>query len=670
MNILKEALWWATEANVPVFPCNSNKRPMNKHGHLEATTDPEKVKFFFENLDDTAYIGGRMGKDSGLFAMDFDLYKGEVPQNFMDDLLKQGLLPETRRHRTKSGGLHLIYKHDSAWPNMVPCNGVEVKGEGGYIILTPSNGYTVEREGLVSAPDGLIELLASIRKETSGITVDAYKMKIIQAEEFHDSIRQIVVKRALQSWPVEKIIAELRSCLEQSIAAADPHPRHDRWLSLFLDTDKELTRMVLGGTEKFSPAAATEGMREVSYENKESWGAAAKAVGFLAAPVEKTPEIKSPKEVNYSKDEWPFSEKDGYFASATHDLLDQTYVMHPFFAEDETTVLFAEPKMGKTAWNLTASFYIACGLDFGTSLKVTEPRACIYYALEGSRAIKLRIEALKRQLTEDGVKLPETIPLFIVERPTNFLKEETRLEACNQIIAANNYCISQSASGKGLGIISIDTLTKAMSSGDQNSVEDTSALFELSGLLRQAGVRASVVFVHHKARTGGVRGSTNIEAEPDVLLDVSKDGQDIVVKVARARSIEEGGKYVFGTKGYSLGTTAQGIDLSSFTVYAKDADTVTEASVGDALLGSKVLKVICAMGAGVHSLESIYAMLKSADLEPTAATKRKRGTPKMSAKYIQEFFMEHISATGRVFGDVPVTLNVQASMIVSILVAK
>jgi len=219
-------------------------------------------------------------------------------------------------------------------------------------------------------------------------------------------------------------------------------------------------------------------------------------------------------------------------------------------------------------------------MDYGPSLKVTEARPCLYYALEGSRAIKLRIAAWRKYMAEEKVELPEHIPMFVVESAQNVLKENERKSACNQLVAADLYCIKNY--GQPLGVISLDTLTKAMPSGDQNSVEDTSSLFELVGLLREASVTATIVFVHHKARTGGLRGSTNIEAEPDTLLDISKgkvDKTDIEVRVAKARSIDEGGVYCFSTKTIHLGVTTQDIDLNSFVVIPKDNIAVAGSSI-------------------------------------------------------------------------------------------
>jgi hypothetical protein len=112
-------------------------------------------------------------------------------------------------------------------------------------------------------------------------------------------------------------------------------------------------------------------------------------------------------------------------------------------------------------------------------------------------------------------------------------------------------------------MIVIDTLTKAMPGGDQNSVEDTSQLFELIGALRSMGVTANIVFIHHLSKQGDVRGSTNIEAEVDVVLGLGKikNSSDVALNIRRARSMDEDNYYRFSFKSYHLGETVQGYQL-------------------------------------------------------------------------------------------------------------
>ena len=138
--IIDGALWWA-EAGVPVFPCAGNKAPLTSNGFYDAVTDPDKVRALFEFYGDAAQcIGIRTGKASGIFVMDFDLYKGDQPKNYMEQLLKRGALPDSRTHRTLNGGLHVFYRSDKAWPNIKPCPGVEVKS---IVNLQPPKAVSV-----------------------------------------------------------------------------------------------------------------------------------------------------------------------------------------------------------------------------------------------------------------------------------------------------------------------------------------------------------------------------------------------------------------------------------------------------------------------------------------------------------------------------------------------
>jgi len=649
--LLEGALEWA-EMGIPVFPCGAGKQPLTKNGFKDAVTDPAAVKKLFGKFNSSArMIGARMGKESGIFAVDFDLYKSNSVKEYMEELIEEGSLPDSRIHRTKSGGLHILYSHDSVWPNTQPTEGVDIKGEGGYIIVPPSPGYEVVQEGLIEAPLSLMKRLATAKRAVANTTVTELKLRIIAARDFHDSLRSMAAKLLARGKPPTEVIKELKDTLNSSTASDPKHKRHDRWAKLIADDGEELSRLVSTGYDKYSSSAASERMRESSREqNKDT----AKKAGFTEH--RSTPEGKTEvKQVADYGERWPF-EGAGYFASENHSLLDQKFVMHPFFAENETVVLFAEPKTGKTAWNVGASLHIACGMDYGPSLKVTEARPCLYYALEGSRAIKLRIAAWRKYMAEEKVELPEHIPMFVVESAQNFLKENERKSACNQLVAADLYCIKNY--GQPLGVISLDTLTKAMPSGDQNSVEDTSSLFELVGLLREASVTATIVFVHHKARTGGLRGSTNIEAEPDTLLDISKgkvDKTDIEVRVAKARSIDEGGVYCFSTKTIHLGVTTQDIDLNSFVVIPKDNIAVAGSSIVGAQTTAAILGVISALGSGSFPLKVVYNALLGAGLAPVPGGSGRRKTS-MKLAMVQEFFELYVSNTGTVFKGIGVSL--------------
>ena len=93
----------------------------------------------------------------GIFAVDLDLYKSNDVKTWFAARQEDGSLPETRTHQTKSGGLHLIYS--GVAPDCKPHNGVDVKSDGGYIVLPGSPGYKVLQEGMSDAPQRLLETL-------------------------------------------------------------------------------------------------------------------------------------------------------------------------------------------------------------------------------------------------------------------------------------------------------------------------------------------------------------------------------------------------------------------------------------------------------------------------------------------------------------------------------
>lgn len=649
-DIVEAALDWA-ENGVPVFPCSRDKKPLTKNGFKDAVTDPIKVRELFSFYGpEAALIGGRMGKDAGMFAIDADLYKGAEVEAWLRDLEDRGLLTQTRIHKTMNGGLHFLYLADE-YPNVYPIDGVEVRGEGAYIILTGSPGYEVIQSGITKASNGLIAELRKKQKSHAADTVDDLKMKIIQADNFHDSLARLAARYSAMSYTPERVMSLLREVLQASVAAHPDHPRHGRWKFIMEDQGKEFSRMVTTSHKKYNAQFAGQDMGDAaSAFDLERMKAIASGFGMTMPnrpPTggETTKRIKEPDEY----EDWPFLDE-GYFAHENHDLLSQRFVMHPLLAEEESILIAAQPKTGKTAIALTLGLHIACGLDMGASLKVAEPRPVLYLGLEGRRAIRLRIQAWREHKSSQGVTLPERIPLFVVEKSKNLLPEENRLELVNQIRAADNQ-LSKDKLGT-LGAIFIDTYTKAMAGGDQNSVDDTSAVFDVVGRLRDAGIGASVVFIHHLSRQGNVRGSTNIEADPDMLCRIEKEGHQVTLTIDRARSIEEGSAYGFVLNNHHLGTSTQGFAINAPVVEPIDlATTPASSGISDATKESRILSLLIGMGKGQHNLKVFNDILHSAGLAILSKTKKRGPVQPMrvASEAVQEFYANLIPLTGRVF---------------------
>ena len=118
---------------------NPGKHPRTPKGHKDATTDERLIHEWWEKWPD-AHVGVRTGIGSGIIVLDVDSPKGG--DDSLAALEKEfGSLPATLEAATGGGGRHFVFKH----PGGIIKNktgflrGLDVRGDGGYIVAPPSN---------------------------------------------------------------------------------------------------------------------------------------------------------------------------------------------------------------------------------------------------------------------------------------------------------------------------------------------------------------------------------------------------------------------------------------------------------------------------------------------------------------------------------------------------
>ena len=131
--LLRSALYYAGKYAWLIHPCKPDKRPCLKNWQDKATNDPEQIKKWWKKWPD-ALIGCATGPDSGIWVLDADYPEGPEQAKQMD-------LPETFIQETGGGGLQYFF----AWNGRNIRNssrkiapGIDVRGDGGYVILPPS----------------------------------------------------------------------------------------------------------------------------------------------------------------------------------------------------------------------------------------------------------------------------------------------------------------------------------------------------------------------------------------------------------------------------------------------------------------------------------------------------------------------------------------------------
>ena len=165
-----------------LFPCSADKRPMIDAWPETATRDPDRIVEWW-----TRYPGALVGHPTGArsssrgtwyeVVVDVDVKNGARGVESLAALEHAlGALPPTPTVRTRSGGEHRYYwtaarvKNSASRIGERRAPGVDVRGDGGFVIVPPSDGYAwttsswLDGEAdLAELPDGWVA--AMIRRE-------------------------------------------------------------------------------------------------------------------------------------------------------------------------------------------------------------------------------------------------------------------------------------------------------------------------------------------------------------------------------------------------------------------------------------------------------------------------------------------------------------------------
>jgi hypothetical protein len=137
--------------DLAIFPCRLDKKPLVKAWPTAAKP--------IEPPDHWPLVGVPTGR---LFSvLDIDI----VGLPWFD----AQCLPLTRTHQTKSGGLHLLFKHVDGLRNSAAriADGVDVRAEGGFVIFWPREGLPVCSAPLAEWPGELGKFGSKFRSAIS-----------------------------------------------------------------------------------------------------------------------------------------------------------------------------------------------------------------------------------------------------------------------------------------------------------------------------------------------------------------------------------------------------------------------------------------------------------------------------------------------------------------------
>jgi len=498
------------DAGIPVFPCRKDKRPHTQHGFKDATTDPDQVRKFWGKWPD-AMIGMPTGKASGYDVVDVD---------------KDGSLPMRQpkgapKVRTPSGGFHLYFPA-SGLRNSEDKGGtnVDVRGDGGYVILPPSaNGKGAYRwvgrahlNGKTPGmPSELREWLSKRRRRNSASKpTEAVRSDVRGHDKAANGRRMPEIGRRhpeLVSLCV-RLIAEgaTRELLEEGLRA------EAKIIKLPKREDDEVGRLIeWAWSSKASRAvrvARKEEQLSIDHEARTNFEAT------LAGD-----QIIVPDGLVTMGDEFDLPEED------------EVYAIEKLHPEGGNTQLSAVRKSGKTSLALTLTKALADGEHFLGGFECDLPEDCRV----GYLNYELRPAMFRRWLRKTGIEHPEHVAaLHLRGRSLPFWLPEARatlVEWCKRHAVAWLIIDPRAAAGRGLIL------------DENNNAQVGEFNYAIDVVKEQAGVENALV-VHHAGKdqlrnTGEAmsgRGASRAEDWPDVLWTLTYD------EIRGPRFLEAGGR--------------------------------------------------------------------------------------------------------------------------------
>lgn len=257
--------------------------------------------------------------------------------------------------------------------------------------------------------------------------------------------------------------------------------------------------------------------------------------------------------------------------------LSSAYIVKGVMDDGAMSVIYGPSNSGKTFFALDLVFHIATGRQWRN--RRVNQASVLYLAAEGGKGVKNRIAALRSTHRLTGV------PFALRRAGLDLLQSEADLQHVYDLAKQ----VKARAPDKPQ-IIVIDTLSRIMAGGDENSAADMTALIRNIDAIREA-TGAHIVLVHHtgKDTARGARGHSSLRAATDTEIEVGVVGEDgdesRAAMVTKQREHQGGEIFAFTLKAVHLGTDEDGDEVTSCIVESADEADFKAAKVAKKGLG-------------------------------------------------------------------------------------
>lgn len=473
-SFLRAALAYAEKLNWPVFPLKpKSKLPITPHGFKDATRDPQIIRAWWKKWP-KANVATPTGIDH--WVLDKDMPEGD--DSLAALIVRHGHLADTLQQTTGGGGEQYFYQlsdkmhmgcHTAVWP------GIDVKGEGGYVVLPPSvHPETGKQYVWDTAKKSILEepinpanewLIAEIQIAVNGTKKPngeperfelPPKMKATDKQR-HPTLVRMAGSMRNKGCGYDEILAALWVINQERC-----EPPYDR---------KHVEQIVKWVCEK------PPGEPLVPGPGYEPW-----------------PTVEPP----------PETEREHATGVYDANVPDPEPIIEPILYPG-LTILGGRPKAGKSWLALQLGIAVVNQLKLGGYLQVQKKAKVLYVSLEDRRA------QLKKRLRH-----------LVVDK--SYLEGLDLIYDIAPLMAGGAAQIDQTLTKEPVGVLIVDSLLAAVKAAGRKNVDVMQADYNIIGTLRELATKhaIAVIVVAHTRKMGGdfldlIQGTSGTTAAADAV---------------------------------------------------------------------------------------------------------------------------------------------------------
>jgi AAA domain len=209
-------------------------------------------------------------------------------------------------------------------------------------------------------------------------------------------------------------------------------------------------------------------------------------------------------------------------------ILTQADLVAGLLGSAQLSAVYGPPGCGKTFLALDIALCVATGKKL-RGRRITKGPV-VYVAAEAGRRIFNRVAAwrMSRMRDDDDERGAVPVPFYAVPMQIDLCSNDDDLDEL--IVAIRKTC------GSNPILIVIDTVSRVMAGGNENSPEDMGAIIASADRLRDE-FGANVCLIHHvgKDASRGARGHSSLFAAIDTAIEVTRDDN---AKISTAKDRE------------------------------------------------------------------------------------------------------------------------------------